>query len=122
MAAIKENKSREHRITMDVVVDAYNEIERALGWYYYLERKIKPPFKAKCTARRASSPLKVGQAVSVLGMAPEKECETEMFVMIKYNEEELAVPLAQLDSFSQNAGTQEAIADWHYWLARGYEF
>ena len=55
-------------------------------------------------------------------MAPEEECESEMFVMIELNEEKLAVPLAQLDASSQDTETQEAIADWHYWLARGYEF
>ena len=33
----KENKTREKRITMEIVVDAYNEQERAMGWYYYLE-------------------------------------------------------------------------------------
>ena len=122
MASPKESKSREHRIAMEAVVDAYNETERAMGWYYYLEGKIKPPFNAKCTVRRAISPLKIGQVVSVFGMAPEEECESEMFVMIELNEEKLAVPLAQLDASSQDTETQEAIADWHYWLARGYEF
>lgn len=31
------NEVREERITMEVVVDAYDEMERAAGWYYYLE-------------------------------------------------------------------------------------
>lgn len=122
MARIKEDKTREHRIEMEVVVDAYNDSERAMGWYCYLEDKIKPPFSAKCTQRRAISPLKIGQVVLVLGMAPDDECEAEMFVMIEYNEDELAVPLAQLDAASPDQQTQEAIADWHYWLGRGYEF
>ena len=122
MARIKVDKTREHRIEMEVVVDAYNDSERAMGWYCYLEDKIKPPFSAKCTQRRAISPLKIGQVVLVLGMAPDDECEAEMFVMIEYNEDELAVPLAQLDAASPDQQTQEAIADWHYWLGRGYEF
>lgn len=122
MARIKEDKAREYRIEMEVVVDAYNDSERAMGWYCYLEDKIKPPFNAKCTQKRAISPLKIGQVVLVLGMAPDDECEAEMFVMIEYNEDELAVPLAQLDASSPDQQTQEAIADWHYWLGRGYEF
>ncbi len=122
MARIKEDKTREYRIEMEVVVDAYNDSERAMGWYCYLEDKIKPPFNAKCTQKRAISPLKIGQVVLVLGMAPDDECEAEMFVMIEYNEDELAVPLAQLDASSPDQQTQEAIADWHYWLGRGYEF
>ena len=44
MSSIKEDKIREHRILMEIVVDAYNEGERALGWYYYLEEKLSFPF------------------------------------------------------------------------------
>ena len=122
MTRPKENKAREDRIAMEAVVDAYNESERAMGWYCYLEGKIKPPFAAKCVVRRSISPLKVDQVVTVLGMAPEAECETEMFVLIEYNDDTLAVPIAQLDPASPDPETQEAFADWHYWLARGYEF
>ncbi|MDX2255539.1 MAG: calcium-binding protein, partial [Pseudanabaenaceae cyanobacterium bins.39] len=27
---------REHRIDYEIIVDAYDEAERAMGWYYYL--------------------------------------------------------------------------------------
>jgi hypothetical protein len=33
---MKEDKKRERRIDMEVVVDAYDEVERAMGWYYYI--------------------------------------------------------------------------------------
>ena len=119
---MKQDEAREHRIAMEAVVDAYDEIERAMGWYYYLEGKLAVPFKARCMAKRAISPLKVGQVVNVLGMAPEEECESEMFVMISYADDSLAVPLAQLESMSKDQDTKEAVGDWHYWLAQGYQF
>lgn len=31
---------REHRISMEIVVDAYDSGERAMGWYYYLQDTI----------------------------------------------------------------------------------
>jgi hypothetical protein len=34
------NRTREHRIEQEIVVDAYTEDERALGWYYHLESKL----------------------------------------------------------------------------------
>ena len=46
MARVKENKTRERRIEMEVVVDAYNESERAMGWYYYLRREAKVPLQS----------------------------------------------------------------------------
>ena len=61
MARVKENKTRERRIEMEVVVDAYNESERAMGWYYYLEERLKFPFKARCKSKRAVSPLRIDE-------------------------------------------------------------
>lgn len=56
---------REQRILMEVVVDAYAPDERAMGWYYYLEGKLNVPFTARCTTRRAVSPLRVKDEVEV---------------------------------------------------------
>jgi len=67
---------------MEAVVDAYGSGERAMGWYYYLDRKMKVPFKARCRFARPISVLKVKEVVEVLGMAPEEECESEMFVWV----------------------------------------
>jgi Calcium binding len=120
MARAKDD-IREERITMEAVVDAYGSGERAMGWYYYLDGKLKVPFKARCQSARPISVLKVGQEVEVLGMAPEEECETEMFVWVRRAGERIAVPLAQLRALSKDGETQEAVGDWHYWADRGYE-
>jgi Calcium binding protein from Anabaena CcbP. len=58
----------------------------------------------------------------VVGMAPEQECRKEMFVTIKWQEGNLAVPLSQLEGLEVDEETEEAIADWHYWVKKGYEF
>src|SRR3989338_7134435 len=96
MARLKENKARERRIEMEAVVDAYNSEERAMGWYYYLEERLRVPFKARCKSKREISPLRVGEDVNVLGMALEEECESEMFVRVRWRGRSLAVPLSQL--------------------------
>jgi hypothetical protein len=38
------DESREYRIEMEIVVDAYGEEERAMGWYCYLQDKLTFPF------------------------------------------------------------------------------
>ena len=96
MPRLKENKARERRIEMEAVVDAYNAEERAMGWYYYLEERLKFPFKARCKTNREISPLRVGEEVEVLGMASETECDSEMFVRVRWCDRKLAVPLSQL--------------------------
>jgi hypothetical protein len=120
MARAKDD-IREERITMEAVVDAYGSGERAMGWYYNLEGKLKVPFKVRCQSARPISVLRVGQEVEVLGMAPEEECEAEMFVWVRRAGEQIAVPLAQLRPLSKDGETQEAVGDWHYWADRGYE-
>ena len=120
--AKKENKAREDRIIMEIVVDAYGPEERAMGWYYYLENKLTP-FTATCTKERAISPLRKGDEVEVTGMAPEDECQHEMFVMIRYAiKRPLAVPLAQLKPIDADEATRQAVEDWLYWTKMGYEF
>jgi hypothetical protein len=122
MAKVEVDDVREHRIDMEIVVDAYDEEERAMGWYYYLEDKLQVPFKAQCMAERRTSPLKEGEEVTVQRMASEDECSHEMFVEVSWSGRTLAVPLSQLKAIKADPETQEAIEDWHYWVARGYEF
>jgi hypothetical protein len=102
---------------MEAVVDAYNPEEQAMGWYYNLEGKLKLPFKARCKFKRAISPLRIAEGVNVLGMAPEDECESEMFVRVRWRGRSMAVPLSQLEPLAAELQTKEAVADWHYWLS-----
>ncbi len=107
---------------MEIVVDAYDENERALGWYYHLEERLQFPFKARCISQREVSPLEPGEEVEVVGMPSYDECECEMFVAIQWGKRTLAIPLAQLEGVEVEKQTKEAIEDWRYWIEQGYEF
>jgi len=115
------DEQREERITMEIIVDAYNAEEQAMGWYYYLERTLQFPFAAKCVAHKVLSPLEPGDEVEVVGMAPVEECDHDMLVTILWNAYELDVPLSELQGVDVNEKTQQAIEDWHYWVDQGYE-
>lgn len=117
----REDKAREERITDEIIVDAYGPEEQAMGWYYYLVDNIAFPFKGCCITARRTSPLDLGQVVEVVKMAPEDDCMHEMFVEIKWPKRKLAVPLSQIEPTETDGKTREAIEDWHYWVARGYE-
>ena len=108
---------------MEIIVDANGPEEQAMGWYYYLEDKLHFPFTAICNEKRAISPLLVKDEVDVFGMAPQEECEREMFVTMRWERDGLAVPLSQLTPISAtSAETIEAVEDWHYWVKMGYKF
>jgi len=107
---------------MEIVIDAYGPQEQALGWYYYLEDKLRFPFKARCIRERRISPLKRGEEVQVIGMTPENDCMNEMFVEIEWGGRTMGAPLSQLEAIEADNEMEQAISDWHYWVARGCQF
>lgn len=48
----KKDPVREDRIENEIIVDAYGPEEQIMGWYYYLDDKIRFPFQAKCIAAK----------------------------------------------------------------------
>lgn len=122
MKRVKRDDHREKRIDMEILVDTYDEEERAMGWYYYLADTMSFPFNAKCIQEHHKSPLQEEDTVEVLSMAPEHTCLREIYVDIQWNGRQLAVPLAQLRGLQVDDMTQEALDDWHYWVGRGYGF
>ena len=122
MSELEQDDIREERIMMEIVVDAYNEEERAMGWYYYLEDQLNLPFKAKWVSRNKPD----GREVTVVGMSPEDDCLHDMFVEVLYREGEFedvfSARLSDIQPLDTDSATEEAIGDWHYWIERGYEF
>jgi hypothetical protein len=122
MAKPKKDPIREDRIRDEVIVDANGPEEQAMGWYYYLEDKLRFPFQAKCIVSKVVSPLRKGETVEVRRMAPEEACSSDMFVLIRWQDRNMAVPLSQLVAIDAGESTTEAVGDWHYWVAQGYCF
>jgi len=114
----KRDPVREDRIHNEAIVDAGPE-EQALSWYYYLENKIRFPFQAKCLVTKHVSPLKKGETIEVVRMAPDDVCEHDMLVQIRWQGRKMAVPLSQLAAIDPDESTKEAIGDWHYWVSQG---
>jgi len=108
---------------MRAVVDAYGPEEQLMGWYYYLENELTFPFRARCVRKRAKSALKQNEYYLITRMADEDECDADLYVMAQFDDDELAVPLSQLEPEGDiNEEAQEALLDWKYWCDRGYRF
>jgi len=52
----------------------------------------------------------------------EENSGNEFFVLIEWSRRKMGVPLAQLKPLKTDKETKQAIEDWQYWKARGYEF
>ncbi len=116
---------REHRIDYEIVVDAYDEGERAMGWYYYLQDKITFPFSAKWKKKAKKTGLITEKEVEVLGMASEEDCESNMYVEVAYigeNDDTFTAKLSDIEAINPAPNTEEALADWQYWIDMNYGF
>jgi len=125
MPSPTRDEAREERIAMEIVVDCYNEQEAWSGWWCFLDGKLACPFVAECIRERRTSPLKMGERVTVIGMIDDEDAAGslgEMQVEIEWQDRTLGVPLAQLRGVGATQETAEAIADWHYWIAQGRQF
>jgi Calcium binding len=118
----KKDPVREDRIHNEAIADANGPEEQVMGWYYYLEDKIRFPFQAKCIAAKVVSPLRKGETVEAQRLAPEDACSADMLVLICWHGRTMAVPLSHLVALDPDQSSAEAIGDWHYWVAQGYCF
>ena len=120
--AQNKDEARERRITDEIVVDAYDAQERALGWYYHMEEQLRFPFHARCIRSNPVSPLRRGEEIEAVKMPTEEICEHDLFVFIEWENRSFAVPLSQLEPLEADEETHQAIEDWHYWNRQGYKF
>jgi hypothetical protein len=125
--SIELDENREQRIQTEIIVDAEDKEERAMGWYDYLDDTLSFPFMAKWTKKGRKSPtVEQEKQVEVLGMAPDEDCLKDMFVEVVEpdgkDEDVFSARLSEIEPIDADSETQEALADWKYWLARGYKF
>jgi hypothetical protein len=123
MKQIPENKAREERIADEITVDANGEDEVLMGWLTYLQDNLACPFEAECIEEEKISPLRKGEQVTVLELLDDdKNLGGDFFVLIEWSGRKMGVPLAQLKPLKTDKETKQAVEDWQYWKARGYEF
>ncbi len=73
------------------------------------EDKMRFPFICKCIKERRISPLKRGEIIEVVGVAPEEDCENEMFTEIKWKGAHPRCSLSQLEGIGVDEETREAL-------------
>ena len=64
----KKEPIRGNRIQNEAIVDAYGPEQRSLGWYYYLENRLRSLSESRCIATRVISPLSKGKTVQVVAV------------------------------------------------------
>ena len=117
-----KNREREQRLENEILVDAYDEEERAMSWYYHAENAMPFPFPARCLLIEDSSPWRKGEEREGIGLPSEENCRQELRVRIRRQGRTPAVPLAPLKPIKADRSTEQLVEDWHYWMRMGYQF
>ncbi len=118
----QRDEAREQRIA-GLLGGAHEEYERIAAWYGYLEKHLRFPFSASCQRRSAAAALRPPEEVEVIDLACVDDWEDEARVTLGGDQHGRDVPLAQLTPHDRcDAKTKQAVADWHYWVQRGYHF
>ena len=123
MKEFPKDPAREDRISDEIIVDANGEDEVLMGWLTYLKDNLACQFEAECIEEEKISPLRKGEKVTVLELLDDdKNLGADFFVRIEWMGRKMGVPLAQLKPLKGSKETKQAIEDWQYWKARGYQF
>ena len=108
--------AREHRILEEVIVDAYDDEEQLMGWYYYLAENLVFPIPA--TARL---PLRGGKSetksVQIVEVDPKSEAggRIRLGVVEPGNERIQYVSPEAIVSLDTSPENREIVNDWLYW-------
>ena len=107
---------------MEIVVDAYDEDERAMGWYNYLEDKLDVPFRPGASRSGRSRRWRWATRSRWSACRRRTSASGRCSSRSAGARAKLAVPLSQLEVIEADDETRQAVEDWHYWVAMGYEF
>lgn len=109
------------RIENEVLANASDAHEKATAWLSYLKDQLTFPFQAKCIRELATSPLSVGELITVTGLDTE-DYARDISVAINWHGNILAIPLSQIEGIDVNGDILQGITDWHYWIDNGQAF
>ena len=113
---MQKDPQREARICEEIIVDAYDDDEVLMSWYYYFQDELSFPFPALLTSKTTH-----GESIQTEVIAhslPELEdCTLEQFWLQVHNpvEERLFyVRLEDLSVSQASEATRQALEDWRY--------
>jgi len=113
--------NHQHRVNSKILVDCYDAYQQGQGWTLYLLDNISCPFTAEYSGNSKLS-IKPNQTMTVLELvnsvyASEEDLECFMArVEVEIGDVLYEVPLEDLNTIDADKKTQQAIADWQFYI------
>jgi len=110
-------------IMMEIVVDAKDDDDVAMGWFYYMQDELEFPFEAEMESKNRRDETTVIQ-VDVLDLSSSNQNNTSPEVILevseKGSERVMDVRISKLQNIKGEESTENAVAIWKYWEAGKY--
>ena len=114
-------KEIQNIIDYEVVVDAYDDSEVYMGWYYFMSERLKFPFKAVATIKKRNGSTEES-TVEVVEDATDGDrfkCQA-YYVNVDYEGVMMKVEVGDLKPINASEETLKAITVWQYGKENGY--
>jgi Calcium binding len=105
----------------EITVDAKDDEDIFMGWYYFMAETLEFPFKATATIRKRDGTTEE-HTVDVVEDATDGgrfRCQA-YYVNVDYQGVLMKVEIADLQPINASEETLKAITVWKYWHAKGY--
>lgn len=107
-----------HKIDYEIVVDAYDEHEVNMSWYYYFEETMEFPFVAETVIKFRNGKKRLAK-VDVLGLVKDSHFEESPDILFEVSPQDVDLVLeVRVSGLSNVKGPQEvkeAFLLWHFW-------
>ena len=112
-------------ITNEIVVDAKDADDVAMGWLYYMQAELLFPFEAKMEVKNRNEEKSVVR-IDVLDLSPDNENNNSPEVILevseKGSERVMDVRISKLQDVKADESTKNAVAIWKYWKSGKFRF
>lgn len=66
------DEEMQYKIDYEIIVDAYDEYEQSMGWYYFFEETIDFPFTAMAQLKKRDGTIE-SKRVKIVGLSSKEE-------------------------------------------------
>ncbi len=105
------------KIEDEIIVDAYDDIEVSMGWYYTFDEQLTFPFMATAQLKKKDGSVESKQ-VKVVGLHSKEEGFTDHDFQFTIEQNDYLVPIAYsaLSNIVADDQTLEMFQIWNYWV------
>ncbi len=114
--AKEQDDACEHRINYEIIVDAYDDHEVAMGWYIHMNDNLEFPMQAKVKLRLRGVKTEE-KAVQIVEIDPKSETSLTLRLGMTKGKSDRVQYISPEDivCIQTTEGNLEILNDWLYW-------